>query len=363
MSAGLRLLADDLTGALDTAAEFAGTAAPLHVFWDGGLPEALPANAAVDSGTRERDRAAACGVVARLAPMLQAGGIAYKKVDSLMRGSTIAELAVCFAAGGWRAGVLAPAFPFQGRVTRQGRQWARRGQEWCAVGPNLVDALLEAGVAAQPGRLGDALPSGISVFDAETDAELTAVARCASEAVLWSGTGGLAGALAGGEAPVSDRLPRPILGLFGTDQAATAAQLGACAPHWHVLDEDAGADRIADALEGGLALLSVALPGGLPRDMAARRIGAALHRVATSVQLPGTVVVAGGETLRALCLALGAQSLRLEGRLVPGLPRSVLVGGAWDGVTVVSKSGAFGPPHLLRNVLAANGFGFEELGR
>ena len=54
-------------------------------------------------------------------------------------------------------------------------------------------------------------------------------------------------------------------------------------------------------------------------------------------------------------MSLGAASLEVQGRILPGLPRSVLRGGLWDGVTVVSKSGAFGPPHLLRDLLAANG--------
>ncbi|MFL5280605.1 MAG: hypothetical protein ACJ8AW_06315 [Rhodopila sp.] len=55
--------------------------------------------------------------------------------------------------------------------------------------------------------------------------------------------------------------------------------------------------------------------------------------------------------MRGLCLSLRAHSLEIQGRLAPGLPRSLLRGGLWDGVTVVSKSGAFGPPTLLRDLL------------
>jgi len=51
---------------------------------------------------------------------------------------------------------------------------------------------------------------------------------------------------------------------------------------------------------------------------------------------------------------LGAQALRVTGRLAPGLPRSVLRGGRWDGVTIISKSGAFGPPGLWRDLLQDN---------
>jgi uncharacterized protein YgbK (DUF1537 family) len=62
-------------------------------------------------------------------------------------------------------------------------------------------------------------------------------------------------------------------------------------------------------------------------------------------------VVSGGETLHSLCDAVGATGLLVQGRLVPGVPCSVMVGGKWDGVAVVSKSGAFGPPDLLRSLI------------
>jgi D-threonate/D-erythronate kinase len=42
--------------------------------------------------------------------------------------------------------------------------------------------------------------------------------------VLWSGTGGLAQAIAdGSHSAVPATLSRPVLGLFGSDQPATAA--------------------------------------------------------------------------------------------------------------------------------------------
>src|SRR5690349_14816370 len=82
-----------------------------------------------------------------------------------------------------------------------------------------------------------------------------------------------------------------------------------------------------------------------------RRIGAELGRLVQGMEPPGTLIVAGGETLRGLCIALGARSLEVRGRIVPGLPHSVLRGGVWDGVLVVSKSGAFGHPGLLRDLI------------
>ncbi len=357
----LRLLADDLTGALDTAAEFVGLTGPIHAFWQGArretAPAALPANAALDLGTREAGRDAAVAATLAAAPLLEGAGIAFKKIDSLMRGQTLPELAACFVAGRWTHAALAPAFPFQGRVTCNGQQWMRSGADWVAVGPDLITALRELNLAAQRAVPGASLAPGVSVFDAATDAELDAAVAAAggtSAPVLWCGTGGLARALAGTAPPALPPLPRPVLGLFGSDQAVTASQLAACAPHWHAVPDagPAAAARLAEALDRhGVALASHDLPPGLSRAEAAGRIEAAFRTLVQQLPKPGTLAVAGGETLRGLCLALGAASLEVQGRAVPGVPISILRGGPWDGVTVVSKSGAFGHPTLLRELL------------
>lgn len=352
----LRLIADDLTGALDTSAELAGLAGPVQVFWHGALPPDLPPNAALDSGTRELDRVAAAALVTALTPALAGAALAYKKVDSLMRGPTLAEAAACFRAGGWTHAVLAPAFPFQGRVTRGGIQHARDLHgAWSAVGPDLVAQLRAEGVPAHPGG---ALRPGITVLDAETDDDLrriAAIGLAAPAPVLWMGTGGLAQALAGNTPPPADlHLPSPVLGLFGSDQAVTMGQLGACGTDWLRLRDGGPADASAVAARlqaSGRVLASVDLPAGLPRTGAAQRIGAAFGRLVRDLPPPGTLLAAGGETLRGLCLALGATSLEVRGRLLPGVPVSTLRGGRWDGVTVVSKSGAFGHPTLLRDLL------------
>ncbi len=355
----LRLIADDLTGALDTSAELVGVTGPVHVFWHGAIPSELPDNTALDSGTRELDAVSAVSIVTDLSPMLTDAAIPFKKIDSLMRGPTLAEAAACLRAGNWERAVLAPAFPYQGRVTRGGVQHARDSfGTWFAVADDIIEWLREQGVPAHHGRLSAPLPPGISVFDAETDADLDQIAargKATPGRVLWIGTGGLAQAL-GRHAPAETniQLPLPLLGLFGSDHAVTAGQLAACGADWVRLPDGgpSQARSLAAQLQAnGRALASLDLPEGLVRDEAARRIGAELHRLVLNLEPPGTLLVAGGETLRGLCLSLGARSLEVQGRIVPGLPRSVLRGGAWDGVTVISKSGAFGHPTLLRDLV------------
>ena len=349
----VRIVADDLTGALDTAAEFVALTGPVHAFWQPMEAGSLPVNAALDIATREGDLAAARDAATAAAPALRHGGLAFKKIDSLMRGHSLAELAACYLAGGWRRAVLAPAFPFQGRVTRGGRQFMAAGASWEPAGPDLVAALLALGVPAYRGSV--ALP-GIAVCDATTDADLASIVAAAGGAdapVLWCGTGGLAGALSGRAAPLLPGLPSPILGLFGSDQAVTAGQLAACHPHWMALPGGTAADtaelqrRLANH---GVAAVSQDVAPGTPRAEAAARIEATFRALVGRLPAPGTLIVAGGETLRGLCRALGAASLEVRGRVMPGVPVSVLRGGRWDGVTVVSKSGAFGHPTLLREL-------------
>ena len=357
----LRLLADDLTGALDTAAEFVSLVGPVHAFWQAAPPSPLPASAAIDTGTRERDEASARAVITGASAALASAAIAFKKIDSLIRGQTLPELAACYATGAWTCAVLAPAFPFQGRITRGGQQFAAAGAGWIPVGPPLVDALRALGLSARAGKPGAELARGITVFDAETDQDLNAVvAGVGSDApVLWSGTGGLAQALSADHAhPTLPALPSPVLGLFGSDQAVTAAQLAAYGAHWTALPNGgpASADHLAGQLrQNGVALASLDLPPGLTRAEAATRIDAELRTLTGHLPKPGTLVVAGGETLRGLCIALGAESLVVQGRAMPGVPVSHIHGGAWDGVTVVSKSGAFGHSTLLSELLRLPG--------
>jgi hypothetical protein len=198
----------------------------------------------------------------------------------------------------------------------------------------------------------------MSVFPAETDDDLrqvVATGRLCDDGVLWSGTGGLAHALTtGAHRVVPAVLPRPVLGLFGSDQPATLAQLAACAPYWTQL-QDGGSARVDGLPRGlgaaGIALASFVHPAGISRAIAGERIALEMQRLSDQLDAPGSLIVAGGETLRSLCQSLGTTSLEVQGRIVPGVPLSIMRGGRWDGVTVVSKSGAFGQPNLLRELL------------
>src|ERR1700761_1669942 len=121
----LRLLADDLTGALDTSAELVGQFGALEVSWSASSIAPGNLSFAMDSGTRELSSDQAFAIVQDLAPRLSGATIAYKKIDSLLRGPWVAELDACLRTGIWDACVVAPAFPHQGRRAFEGRLYVR----------------------------------------------------------------------------------------------------------------------------------------------------------------------------------------------------------------------------------------------
>ena len=65
------------------------------------------------------------------------------------------------------------------------------------------------------------------------------------------------------------------------------------------------------------------------------------------------MIVVGGDTLRALCRATGAQSLRAQASPRPGWGRARWVGGRWDGVDCHARSGAFGADDDLLSIVRA----------
>jgi len=355
----LRLLADDLTGALDTSAQFAVHCGVLPVGWD-DPPAACDRNSrVVDTGCRELPAGEARSRFAELIDVLAPATdcLTLLKLDSLLRGHAGDEIADCADRWPERSIVVAPAFPAQQRITRRGRQYWFDGRQFTAIGEDLCATLAARGVAFELRRPGAAIPAGVSIFDAETDADLAmivAAARPDGLEPLWCGSAGLGYALAQRSGPGSrgeaEPIEQPLLGLFGTDHPVTRQQLSAVAQHVLAVQpaEPQTATAIAEAMQScGVAFVTFALPPGVTRAGARHAIDATLADLLTRLPRPQTLVVSGGETLRAVCGILGADHLVVDGQIAPGIPSSRLSGGAWDAVRVISKSGAFGAPDLL----------------
>jgi uncharacterized protein YgbK (DUF1537 family) len=350
----LRIVADDLTGALDTAAPFAAAGAPFPVLWDQAAPR--QGSYALDTETRER-RTDTYDWVAHLHDV----ELPFKKIDSLLRGSTAQEITACLEDGAFRSAIIAPAFPAQGRITRGGRQyWRSHDQSWQPVDCDLMAALQERLPVRHAASAEAIAAHGYFFCDAESEEALRALVvagRRMAKPILWCGSAGLGRTLADPLAP-QPFVPRaPLLALIGSHHPISRAQLDALRRHWPdaivPLDSagpraiEAAVERTAGAISDGRStVLAASLPAG--SDAAARSTRAATAAlVAARVPKPGRQVVTGGETLHGLLQALGATSLLATGELMPGVPLSRIVQGRWHDLAVVSKSGGFGAPDLL----------------
>ena len=367
----LRLLADDLTGALDTAAQFAGACGPVTVRFRNDDWHAPASCLAFDTATREADESRVAGEMWRLARFFAESSIAFRKLDSQLRGHPAFELERAFSLGGFASAVIAPAFPAQGRRTRGGVQQVRElDGGWQPVRPDFRRELaalgLEVTLAARPDAIAG---TGVFLCDADTDQDLSAIVTAGKQLappILWCGSAGLARALAGAAPPVEPVPGEPFLAIVGSGHPVTRAQLDriedAHPELWIAVREGAAeADEVRGCIAArGAALVTFLLPDYMFDAEASRRLAAILAELAPRLDRPEGLFVSGGETLRGLADAVDADAFEVTGEIAPGLPAARVCGGRWDGVELVSKSGGFGAPDLLARLLARAGAPLEE---
>jgi uncharacterized protein YgbK (DUF1537 family) len=375
------IIADDLTGALDTAAPFAahGWRTSVVPWPKGGLRQAIAGAAArsavvvVDTASRHLPaREAARRVRAVIGATRDRRRVRcyYKKIDSTLRGNVAAELSAFRQATGVRCLPLAPAFPAQGRTTRGGAVWVD-GQPLTAS-PAARDAI-DPAAAGDLFRLGP--PGALDVFDAETDADLRRVAtRLARDARLGAlaGSGGLAGALAARFGRRQPRLrPRArggVLVVSGSAHPTARAQAQALVaggslgivvpvgPRPAARDLEAAVVLAVHRLrQGGAVVLAcpdIAPGTRLPVRLAARaadRLAAAVRAVLDAVPVEAIVCV-GGDTTAAVVAAMRWAPLPVAGGVTPGIA-AVRLAATRRPRWLITKSGAFGDPATLRRLV------------
>ena len=357
----IRILADDLTGALDTAAVFAG---PVPVYID-RLPadqeDAAAPIAALATGTRDVAPASLPERLQAALDWLRAGTIAYKKVDSLLRGNTFAETSWIAQHGSFGLTVFAPAFPAQGRITVDDRQWIVRPD---GTREGVATPLSEAFSALNRRACSSFANDGVCdtwipeiLTDADLDRVVATVENSAAASPLWCGSAGLAHALArrwqlapdlGSAAllPINEGPTVLISASFQPTLKTQWARLCADRPPT-AMARYADDGEIAAALDqaragAGEVWLDLSPAGRVSPDEAATRLAAQVARIVECLPRPGQLAVIGGDTLLALCRASGARALLAHPAVRPGWGCARLVGGAWNGVPCYSRSGAFG---------------------
>jgi uncharacterized protein YgbK (DUF1537 family) len=384
----LTIIADDLTGACDAGAVFCG-GGPVAVFVAPDAPGPAWPVAAVDSESRGLAPADAARRMRELAGRLEprlSGGVVLKKIDSTLRGPIGAELDALLA-GRDGGALLCPAFPGQRRVVRDGvltvdgvpahESAVGRDPDYPGATSDVLDILrAQSGrplrrvpldeVRDDGGRLARALgevAGGIAVADAETDADLAALARAALDhgSVLLAGSAGLATALSAalGREGAPPPLPhgRAWLVVAGSRHPATRAQLdalvsaGAALVRVSAATGGASAAAVSPAVEalraGRPAIVASAEGDGAGPEAIAASLAAAASRVLAAVR-PALTCATGGETAHALLRALGATRLDLAGAPASGLALGEVVSaGGPGGLLLLTKAGGFGPPDLF----------------
>jgi len=344
----LRLIADDLTGALDTAAQFTGRIGPLPVLLDRmtGAPEA---SYALNLSCRDGDEKTAVAFTRESLRCYSGADVAFKKIDSLLRGHWAAELAEIVRSGMFRRIVLAPAVPAHGRFTRDGVHM---------LAPSSGDPQLIKDVGAELKRHGVSsrgVDCEIVLLDAESDADLDAIAKhhANEPTTLWCGAAGLARALAQQPPRAAQPLNQPHLVIVGSRHPVSLHQvevLGAAQPDWlaPMAAESSFVSRAQTTLETfGCCVVLPALPSGLTEMEAAERIAHGLELLSGRLSPLGGLTVVGGETFAALCRVLKATRLSVDGEFLHGVPASRMESGLWSGTLCASKSGAFGEADWL----------------
>ncbi|MBX6771019.1 MAG: four-carbon acid sugar kinase family protein [Chloroflexi bacterium] len=254
-------------------------------------------------------------------------------------------------------------------------------------------AIIRQGCEAGRAWLARAQQDGVRlvIADAETDADLrclAVLARAAGPDLLPVGSAGLAAWLmpdrdctAAPLRPIT-LAAGPILIVVGTlnrrgvEQVRYIVERGACyvqlnLEHLRASPDGAiaetardlrtrldQADRVVlglvDRLDGSFDARRLVQTWGADPIEIARRLVAALGQVtrrAIEERPPAALVLTGGDTARAVVLALGAGGIEICEEVAPGVPAGIIEQGLWNGLPLVTKAGGFGPPEALAVVL------------
>jgi D-threonate/D-erythronate kinase len=382
----LIIVADDLTGAADTAARAFAAGLPATLFLEPVPPPWSPGAVAFSSDSRYLSPAAAARQVRTLVASLRGPtAVWYKKVDSTLRGNIGAELDAILSALAQpqqpAVAVICPAFPAQGRGLVGGMlEWAGRD------GPPLYLPALIAGETVRPvalvpleivrkgaAALGMALQTAaaqgaqILVVDGLNDSDLATVAAATQTALphaLLCGSAGLIEPLArslvtpdlAASRPHPLHVHPPLLAVVGSGSTMAHRQVAALRDERDILVTELDPTGVAQVErewkdKRGVVLhlpkpdADTPLEGERARSLAAILAETAM-RLADRLQ-PRLILLVGGDTTVHTLERLGIHRLNVLAELMPGIPLLEGVAGDGERTMVVTKAGSFGDERTL----------------
>jgi len=344
------IIADDLTGALDTGTPFVEAGLTVAVAIDvEAVAEALARNPdVIVINTASRALSADAAAQQMQAALVALGPtkppILFKKIDSRLKGNVAAESIALGELTGRSRIIVAPAIPDQQRFTINGAV-AGRGVET----PLPIRTLFPVP------------PLAIDVYDASTDADLDDLVRQTDwSAAIAVGARGLGSAFARCLARTTGVRPTfppstETLFAFGSRDPITSAQIEHLAEYRQLV-------AIADAPAGELSAVEV---HGLPAvarcsgeqtsnpEHVVARFADGIGQVVEQTR-PEVLMMGGGDTALAILKALGAKVLIPNGEIEAGIPWFEIK--ATDGRTICCavKSGGFGTIDSLLKLVPEN---------
>ena len=399
----LAVIADDLTGALDTGVKFAGSPGGVQV-WAGGAFQPQDATGdvvVVDGELRHKSPKQAreeCAALVRR--VLEAGAERlYIKTDSALRGNIGPMFQGALDASGWGFAAFAPAFPQMDRVTRKGIHYIQGVPIHQSVfGQDPFEPVRSSRVADlfrdfsgdvrmfAPGDPVEVEGNGptLGIFDGECLADFHRIAAALERAGrlrLLGGCAGFASQLAGilgltGGARRLEPVKKPLLVLCGSLNPISKEQLSQGERQGDVRltlesglltpaqvegpQGDALEGRILEAMEPGRDVL-LDTAGPVPgreaegsRETVAQALGALLFRLLRRPEIEGfQPMVVGGDTLMGLMDRLPAAQLSPLAEPVPGVVLSQVQVEAGKERALLSKSGGFGGRDLFSQLKSA----------
>jgi uncharacterized protein YgbK (DUF1537 family) len=405
------VIADDLTGANDTAIQYRkyGISSIVNV----GLAENQNPQyfsgydvISVNTDSRALSPSAAYEAVYKTCRLFCPSGTddVYKKTDSLMRGNPGAELDAVMDALQCGVAFVSPSYPENGRIMSGGILHAGGNRidavkslasdmkrTVCSVPLPVVQdgaAAIAAYVAAERKNNG-----AVFVFDACTDTDLEHIYRMTGifgERFVLCGSAGLARfdamKLAASVKPAGHAVVRErdgiVLAVTGSRNAETRAQVLKASSDLHVpcivMDKElVVAGKPEQAVErcmeeagrwirkGNRVLLvavsslfsefHMVLKDSAENYRIAYNLAVCLGRLAESIYhtFPVRGIISnGGDTTMQMCSCLGVYGIEPLVEVMPGTPMGVLIGGEADRIPVITKSGGFGDDSVLTECIS-----------
>jgi uncharacterized protein YgbK (DUF1537 family) len=340
--------------------------------------------------------------------------VVYKKIDSTLRGNIGYETDAILRETNISVGFMTPSFPEQERTVVDGvlMVWGKPLDAAAPVRESCVYKLVEqqsrhkvgwidlTHVASGSKELREAVKreqekgNRILIFDALHRSDLTHIADVAfgmDEKPLFIGSAGLAEEVAKKLSPsrgetvshVPQRRAKSFNHIFivsGSASSVNHEQLKRVEqsrgiPSFQLsklllMTEEEGRQRqennlsssIASSLAQGHAIFRVCPERLLSRDSGdtpihleiPKRLGhiglAVLEKSNVDIR-DLAVIVTGGDTAMSFFHLLGAGGVEIGGEILKGIVMGHLIGGKWNGLTVITKAGAFGRENALEEIM------------